>query len=115
MDFIADYFRELMSRIPYQVIVAVFAVIIVTELTKQALHILENCLEAKKGGQIKFFDHTKIIFSLFWSLVLSVSFAFGGIYSWAELPMYFLVIIGGATVFYELVWKKIRGCYGGDK
>ena len=78
------------------------------KMAKNILAKLEKKLEAKKGKEIKFFDHTKIILSLFWSLLLAVSFAFGKIYTWAELPLYFLVIVGGATILYELVWKQIK-------
>lgn len=109
MEMLIGFCREMLERMPYQVVLAVFVVIIITEFTKSFFAKFEKKLEAKKGKEIKFFDHTKIIFSLFWSFVLSVSFAAGNIYTWAELPLYFLVIVGGATVFYELVWKKIKG------
>lgn len=108
MDILIDFLKSVFERIPYQVIVAVFVVILFAEFTKQLFSLLEKKIEAKKGKEIKFFDHTKIIFSIFWSLILSVSFAFGKIYSWAELPLYFLVIVGAATILYELVWKKIK-------
>ena len=86
----------------------IFVVIVFTELTKKFFTLIEKELEAKKGKEIKFFDHTKIIFSLVWSLLLALSFAIGKIYTWAELPLYFLVIVGAATILYELVWKKIK-------
>ena len=108
MEVLIDIAKQVFEKMPYQVFVAVFAVIIITELTKNILAKLEKKLEAKKGKEIKFFDHTKIILSLFWSLLLAVSFAFGKIYTWAELPLYFLVIVGGATILYELVWKQIK-------
>lgn len=112
MDFIGfmtDYFKDVLSHIPYQVIVAVFAVIIITELTKQLLGLLEKVMEKKKGKEIRFFDHTKIILSVFWSFILNLSFCAGKIYSVAEFPLYMLVTVGGASVLYELVWKKLRG------
>lgn len=108
MDVLVDFCKSMLVQIPFQVIVAVFVVIVFTEFTKQIFALLEKKLEAKKGKEIKFFDHTKIIFSLFWSLVLTVSFAAGKIYSWAELPLYFFVVVGAATILYELVWKKIK-------
>ena len=108
MDVLVDFCKSMLAHIAFQVVVAVFVVIVFTEFTKQIFALLEKKLEAKKGKEIKFFDHTKIIFSLVWSLILAVSFAVGKIYTWAELPLYFLVIVGAATVLYELVWKKIR-------
>lgn len=108
MDILVNFCKSMLEKIPYQVIVAVFVVIVITELTKKFLSVIEKKLEEKKGKEIKIFDHTKIIFSLFWSLVLSVTFAIGKIYTWAELPLYFFVIVGAATILYELVWKKIK-------
>ena len=108
MDYLINYLKSILDRIPYQVIIAVFVVIIITELTKKFFAFIEKKVEAKKGKEIKFFDHTKIIFSLFWSLVLTVSFAIGKIYSWAELPLYFFGVVGAATVLYELFWKKYK-------
>lgn len=108
MDILIDFCRSMLAQIPFQVVVAVFVVIVFTELTKQFFALIEKELEAKKGKEIKFFDHTKIVFSLAWSLVLSLTFAIGKIYTWAELPLYFLVIVGAATILYELVWKKIK-------
>lgn len=112
MDILIDFCKSMLAQIPYQVIVAVFVVIVFTELTKKLFALIEKELEAKKGKEIKFFDHTKIIFSLVWSLLLALSFAIGKIYTWAELPLYFLVIVGAATVLYELVWKKIKNLKG---
>ena len=103
-----EFMRSVFDKIPYQVIVSVFVVIVCTENTKNFFAGIEKKLEAKKGKEIKFFDHTKIVFSLFWSLVLTVSFAVGNIYTWAELPLYFLFVVGGSTTFYELVWKRKR-------
>lgn len=108
MDGLINYTKSILDHIPYQVIIAVFVVIIITELTKNFFTFIEKKVEEKKGKEIKFFDHTKIIFSLFWSLVLTVSFAIGKIYSWAELPLYFLVVVGAASILYELFWKKIK-------
>lgn len=104
----SDLINKVFENIPYQVIIAVFVVIVITELTKKLFEKVEKKLEAKKGKEIKIFNHTKIIFSIFWSLVLSVSFVFAKIYTWGESPLYFLVIVGAATIFYELVLKKIK-------
>ena len=93
MSVLIDFLRQMFDKTPYQIGIAVLVVIVITELSKNAVAKIEKKIEEKKGKEIKFFDHTKIILSLFWSLLLAVSFAFGKIYTWAELPLYFLVII----------------------
>lgn len=108
MDFLIDFCKSVLERIPYQVIIAVFAVVVITEFTKRFFAVIEKKVEAEKGREIKFFDHTKIVFLLFWSLVLNVFFAIGKIYTWAELPLYFLVVVGAAVIIYELFWKKVK-------
>lgn len=108
MDFVLNFLRGVFEKIPYQVVLSIFVVIVFTELTKKFLSKIEKRLEEKKGKEIKFFDHTKIIFSLFWTAVLIISFAFGKIITWGEFVLFFLFVIGGATVFYELVIKKIK-------
>ena len=111
MSVLIDFLRQMFDKMPYQVGIAVFVVIVITELTKNVVAIIEKKIEEKKGKEIKFFDHTKIIFSLFWSLVFSVSFDMGKIFTWAEFPLYFLAIVGASTILYKLVWKKIKGLY----
>ena len=83
MGVLIDFLRQMFDKMPYQVGIAVLVVIVITELTKNAVAKIEKKIEEKKGKEIKFFDHTKIIFSLFWSLVFSVSFAMGKIFTWA--------------------------------
>lgn len=111
MGVLIDFLRQMFDKMPYQVGIAVLVVIVITELTKNAVAKIEKKIEEKKGKEIKFFDHTKIIFSLFWSLFFSVSFAMGKIFTWAEFPLYFLAIVGASTILYKLVWKKIKGLY----
>lgn len=111
MNVLVDYLKQVFEKMPYQIGIAVLVVIVITELTKKVLEKIEKKLEAKKGKEIKFFDHTKIIFSLFWSLVLSVSLALGKIFTWAEFPLYFLAIVGASTILYKLVWNKIKSFY----
>ena len=77
MSVLIDFLRQMFDKMPYQVGIAVFVVIVITELTKNVVAIIEKKIEEKKGKEIKFFDHTKIIFSLFFFffffLICSVS------------------------------------------
>lgn len=114
MDVITNYFRELLEAIPKELILAVLLVVVLTELTKIGLTYLENYLETKKGKQIKFFDHTKIIFVIFWSLVFSCILVFASVYTWAKMPLYFFFILGFSIFFYELILKKLKALRGKD-
>ena len=111
MGVLIDFLRQIFDKMPYQVCIAVLVVIVITELTKNAVAKIEKKIEEKKGKEIKFFDHTKIIFSLFCSLVFSFFFSILFIFILAEFPLYFLAIVGASTILYKLVWKKIKGLY----
>lgn len=107
MDIITNYLKELLDWIPKEVILAVLIVVVLTEFTKKALAILEEKLEAKKGKQIKFFDHTKVIFVTLWSMVASIILAVSEVYTWQQVPLYLFMIFGAAVACYEYIIKKM--------
>ena len=105
-------FEQIMDQfgIPGQVVIAIIAVVFVTESTKEVFKKLEEYLEAKKGKEIKFFDHTKIVFLIFWSIVAAVLLAVNKVITWPGVPLYVFVIIGSSSVCYELILKKVKKC-----
>ena len=105
---LADYIKELISFIPKEVIFAVIIVVVLTECTKKALAGIETMLEEKKGKQIKFFDHTKIIFVTLWSLVAAILLAVAEVFAWKQLPLYGFCILGAAVAAYEYIIKKVK-------
>ena len=94
--------------IPYQVLFAIIVVVFITEASKDACKSLEKYLEEKKGKEIKIFDHTKIIFLIFWSSIACVCLALAKIISWVTLPLYLFAIIGCCSFLYELILKKVK-------
>lgn len=103
-----EYFTTLFSYIPAEVSVAVLIIVFATEATKGLISILENYLEVKKGKEILIFNHTKIIFVIIWSLIASVILAGAKVYSWNMMPLYCIGMYGAASIFYELILKKIN-------
>ena len=105
-------FEQIMNQfgIPGQVILAIIAVVIVTEATKELFKKLEIYLEEKKGKQIKFFNHTKIIFLIFWSIIAAVVLAMSKVIEWNAVPLYIFAIIGFSSFCYELILKKVKKC-----
>lgn len=108
MTALANYFEELLNWIPKEVALAVIIVIVMTELTKQIMAILEEEVETQKGKQIKIFDHIKIIFVTFWSILASVFLVLAGVYTWHALPLYFFAVLGAAVILYEYVVKRLN-------
>lgn len=108
MEVITNYLKELLEWIPKEVILAVFIVVVITEITKKSLEVLEKKLEEKKQKQIKFFDHTKVIFVTVWSVVMAIILVVSGVYKWQQLPLYFFVIFGASVILYEYIVKKIK-------
>ena len=86
--------------IPYQVYI--------TEASKDACKSLEKYLEEKKGKELKIFDHTKIIFLIFWSAIACVCLALAKIITWVTFPLYLFAIIGCCSFLYELIIKKVK-------
>ena len=107
MEIINNYLNELLHWIPKEVILAVVLVVVMTEITKQSLAKLEVILEEKKGKEIKFFDHTKVIFVTVWSVIAAVILALSNTYTWSQLPLYLFMIFGAAVACYEYIVKKI--------
>jgi hypothetical protein len=108
MEVITNYLKELLEWIPKEVILSVFIVVVITEITKKSLEVLEKKLEEKKQKQIKFFDHTKVIFVTVWSVVMAIILVVSGVYKWQQLPLYFFVIFGASVILYEYIVKKIK-------
>lgn len=94
--------------IPTGIIIAIISVVMLTEATKLLLGHLECYLEEKKGKQIKFFDHTKIILTIVWSIVMTIVCVKSEVIEMNKCLLYFFVIIGAASCFYELILKKIN-------
>lgn len=108
MTALANYFEELLNWIPKEVALAVVIVIVMTEITKRIMRLLEEDLETKYKKEIKIFDHTKIIFVTFWSIFASVFLVMAGVYTWQAMPLYFLAILGAAVILYEYVVKRLN-------
>lgn len=108
MEVITNYLKELLEWIPKEVILSVFIVVVITEITKKSLEVLEKKLEEKKQKQIKFFDHTKVIFVTVWSVIMAIILVVSGVYKWQQLPLYFFVIFGASVILYEYIVKKIK-------
>ena len=102
MEALKNLFNEI--GIPYQVLFAISVVV----LSKDACKSLEKYLEEKKGKEIKIFDHTKIIFLIFWSAIACVCLALAKIITWVTFPLYLFAIIGCCSFLYELIIKKVK-------
>lgn len=108
MDFLSYILEGFKQFFPPVVIVAIVCVVFLTEMTKIQFELLERYLESKKGKEIKIFNHTKIIFSIFWSLILSIVLAVSNYILIKELFLYFFVLLGTSNMLYELILKKLR-------
>lgn len=106
MEALKNLFNEI--GIPYQVLFAIIVVVFFTEASKDACKSLEKYLEEKKGKEIKIFDHTKIIFLIFWSAIACVCLALAKIITWVTFPLYLFAIIGCCSFLYELIIKKVK-------
>lgn len=109
-----EFLNNLAELIPAGVLVALLGVVLMTEATKTALSILEDYLEAKVKRQIKFFEHTKIVFCIFWSMVFTAFLAWGEIIQTKTAPLYLFVLIGASSVLYELIIKRLKKLAGSD-
>lgn len=106
MDF-GSLINTVKEFIPGCVIIAVFAVIMLTYGSLFIASIIEDIVEAKFKKQIKIFDHKKIWLSLFWSVVISITLVLANFISWKEVFYYTLVILGASTFLYEAFLKKM--------
>lgn len=93
--------------VPIAVIVSVVVVIALTYTFNFLVNNIEDYLEGKKEKQIHFFDHKKVWLSLFWCVFCGVTIAAADFIAWREVPFYVLVILGGSTLLYESVIKKV--------
>lgn len=106
MEVLKNLFKEI--GIPYQVLFAIIVVVFLTEASKDACKSLEKYLEEKKGKEIKIFDHTKIIFLIFWAAIACVCLVLAKIISWETLPLNLFAVIGCCSSLYELIIKKVK-------
>lgn len=106
MEALKKLFNEI--GIPYQFFFAIIVVVFITEASKDACKSLEKYFEEKKGKEIKIFDHTKIIFLIFWSAIACVCLALARIITWVTFPLYLFAIIGFCSSLYELILKKVK-------
>lgn len=86
---------------------AVILVICITDATKEFLKMLETHLEKKKGKEIVFFNHTKIVLVLIYSIIASVVLAFAKVITWNAVPLYSFFILGLSAFFYDIALKKL--------
>lgn len=103
-----EFIVQFLSKIPFEMIMAIIAVVLVTEGTKSGLSKLEDVLEEKKGKQIIFFDHTKIILVILYSLIAGVFLVIASVITWKQFPLYSFSILGASTTCYELIIKKVK-------
>ncbi len=106
MDF-GSLINTIKEFIPGCVIIAVFAVIMLTYGSLFIASLIEDIVETATKKQIKIFDHKKIWLSLFWSVVISITLVFANFISWKEVFYYTLVILGASTFLYEAFLKKM--------
>ena len=92
--------------VPVPVIVAVVCVIMLVYGSTYIASAIEESVEAKKGKQIKIFDHKKIWLSLFWCLIATLTLALAKYIEWKESAYYLFVILGASTFCYEAFLKK---------
>lgn len=101
MDFIA-----VANYLPPAVVVAVALVIVFVYVTDKVLCGIERKLEAKRGKEIRIFEHKKIFISLFWCAVFAVVLTVAEFITLKEAPFYLFVIMGLSTFFYNaFIWK----------
>lgn len=93
--------------LPLPVIISITTVICLVYLLGQIVTVIEEDIEARKGKQIKLFDHKKIWLSFPCCVLCSVTMAIAGYIEWKELLFYIFVVMGGSTFFYESIVKKI--------
>ena len=93
--------------VPVPVIVAVACVIMLVYGSTYIASAIEESVEAKKGKQIKIFDHKKIWLSAFWCIFVTVALAVSKTIQWKEVFYYWLLILGASTFLYEAFLKKI--------
>ena len=93
--------------LPLPVIISITTVICLVYLLGQIVTVIEEHIEARKGKQIKLFDHKKIWLSFPCCVLCSVTMAIAGYIEWKELLFYIFVVMGGSTFFYESIVKKI--------
>ena len=106
MDF-NSILNTVKEYVPVPVIVAVVCVIMLVYGSSYIASAIEESIEAKKGKQIKIFDHKKIWLSAFWCIVLTVALALSKAIQWKEVLYYWLLILGASTFLYEAFLKKI--------
>ena len=94
--------------IPYQVVFAIIAIVFLTEWTKTLAKNVEIYLEEKYKKEIKIFDHTKIIFLIFWSIMANICLVIGKVITWSLMPLYTFALIGVCSFCYELIIKKVQ-------
>ena len=106
MDF-SYILNTIKEYVPVPVIVAVVCVIMLVYGSGYIASAIEESIEAKKGKQIKIFDHKKIWLSAFWCIVVTVALAVSKAIEWKEVLYYWLLILGASTFLYEAFLKKI--------
>lgn len=96
------------NYLPSAVITAALLVILMVNLTVMLVEILEEKIEAKKGKQIKFFDHKKIWLNALWSVIFTAALVIAGFIELKASFYYCLAIMGLSTFFYETIMKKFN-------
>lgn len=94
--------------LPAAVITAVFIVIIFVYMTQKIVSNIEEKIEAKKGKQIKFFDHKKIWLNFIFSCIATAVLVIANFIELKTSPYYLFCIIGLSTFFYEAILKKLQ-------
>lgn len=102
--------RETMDAIglPYQVIFCIIAIIFASDFIKGILAYIETFLEDKKGKQIKFFDHTKIVIVFICSLIAALTLWGLHVIRGVEVFLYSLALCGVSCILYDVVIKKLK-------
>lgn len=94
--------------IPAQVIIAIIGIIFASDFIKGVLAYIEKYLEEKKGKQIRFFDHTKIVIVFFCSLIAALTLWGLNVIKGVEVLIYSLALCGVSCILYDVVIKKVK-------
>ena len=93
--------------LPVELFICCGLIITFTEQTKKLCKNIEFYFETKKAKEIKIFNHTKIVFLIFWSCVADTGLCVANITGWEKFALNLFVMIGLSSTFYEVILKKV--------
>lgn len=97
----------LQGLFPVAVIMAIFLVVLFTELCKKEIEKHEASF-LKKDKSVKIFKFSKIWLVVFWSAFFSVALVLAGFLSWKQLHVYTPAILGMSVFLYDAILKPLN-------